>query len=86
MLMRFAKVEPNGTYSAPPVAKANYATMVYVRAGMVYNAGETLAKAVTIATRFSVVRRQGEAVKNRARRAGGGGGTESHFRPHVRPR
>ena len=61
--MRFAKVSPDGTYSSPPVAKTNYATMVYIRAGMVFNSGETLAKAVTIATRFSCIRRQGEAVR-----------------------
>jgi len=66
MLMRFAKVSPDGVYTAPPVAKSNYATMVYVRANMVYNSGETLAKAVTIATRFSCVRRQGEAVRYRS--------------------
>ena len=62
MLMRFAKVSPDGVYSSPPVAKSNYATMVYIRAGMVFNSGETLAKAITIATRFSTIRRQGEAV------------------------
>lgn len=40
-------------YVAPPPdnAKAAYATMVYVRADIVKNAGGVLSKAVTIATR-----------------------------------
>nr|AWK67839.1 ACOX [Dunaliella tertiolecta] len=60
MLMRYSKVLPDGTYVPPPPsnAKASYATMVYVRADIVKNAGSVLAKAVTIATRYAAVRRQ----------------------------
>ena len=42
----------------PPTAKIAYGTMVMIRAGLVMYMGQQLAKAVTIATRYSVVRRQ----------------------------
>lgn len=60
MLMRFAKVAPDGTYQPPPAAnaKASYATMVYVRATIVEDAGSILSRAVTIAVRYNAVRRQ----------------------------
>ena len=31
MLMRYAKVAPDGTYSRPPNTKLSYGTMIYVR-------------------------------------------------------
>ena len=51
MLMRFAKVTPEGKYVPPPPAnsKASFSTMVYVRATIVEDAGEYLARAATIA-------------------------------------
>ncbi len=54
MLMRYAKVTAEGKYVPPPAAnaKASYATMVYVRATIVEDAGWYLAKAATIAVRF----------------------------------
>jgi len=60
MLMRFAKVTPEGKYIPPPPAnaKAAYATMVYVRATIVEDAGWVLARAATIAVRYNAVRRQ----------------------------
>ena len=60
MLMRFAKVSPEGEYAPPPPSnsKASYATMLFVRADIVKNAGGVLSKAVTIATRYAAVRRQ----------------------------
>ena len=60
MLMRFAKVAPDGTYHPPPAAnaKASYATMVYVRATIVEDAGSILSRAITIAVRYNAVRRQ----------------------------
>lgn len=60
MLMRFAKVTPEGVYKPPPPsnAKASYATMVYVRATIVEGAGWALARSVTIAVRYAAVRRQ----------------------------
>jgi len=40
--MRFSRVTPEGAYVPPPPAnsKASYATMLYVRADIVRNAGE----------------------------------------------
>ncbi|KAK9833196.1 hypothetical protein WJX74_009804 [Apatococcus lobatus] len=60
MLMRYAKVTPEGKYVPPPPAnaKASYATMVYVRATIVEDAGWYLARAATIAVRYNAVRRQ----------------------------
>lgn len=53
-------MRPDGTYVPPPPAnsKASYATMLFVRADIVKNAGGCMAKAVTIATRYAAVRRQ----------------------------
>lgn len=60
MLMRFSKVTEDGRYLPPPKenAKASYATMVYVRATIVRDAGEYMGRAITIATRYTAVRRQ----------------------------
>ena len=55
------KVAPDGTYSKPPMTKIAYGTLVQVRSGFVILVAKALAKAVTIATRYSVVRRQGES-------------------------
>ncbi|XP_078585053.1 peroxisomal acyl-coenzyme A oxidase 1-like [Branchiostoma floridae x Branchiostoma japonicum] len=60
MLMKYSRVEPDGTYVRPPSTKLAYGTMVQVRAGIVMFSGMNLAKAVTIATRYSCVRRQSE--------------------------
>jgi acyl-CoA oxidase len=59
MLMRYAKVDREGNYTKPPHAKIAYGTMIYVRAGMVDDSYRGLSKAVTIAVRYSAVRRQG---------------------------
>ena len=53
-------MEPDGTYVKPPRVKLGYFTMVKVRAGVVASSAMNLAKAVTIATRYSVVRKQGQ--------------------------
>lgn len=60
MLMRFAKVTPEGTYIKPPPsnAKASYATMIYVRSSLVEDAARVLKKATTIAVRYCSIRRQ----------------------------
>lgn len=60
MLMRFSQVTEEGRYVPPPPSnqKASYATMVYVRATIVRDAGDFLGRAVTIATRYTAVRRQ----------------------------
>ena len=60
MLMRFAKVTPQGEYIKPPPSntKASYATMMYVRSTLVEDAGRVMQKATTIAVRYCAVRRQ----------------------------
>ena len=59
-LLSAAQVKPDGTYIKPPDSKITYGTMVYVRAGIVVMVARALARTVTIATRYSVVRRQGK--------------------------
>ena len=55
MLMKYAKVSRDGTYSPPPPSnsKASYSTMVYVRATIVEDAGWHLARAATISVSHS---------------------------------
>ncbi|KDO22826.1 hypothetical protein SPRG_11585 [Saprolegnia parasitica CBS 223.65] len=59
MLMRFAKVLPNGDFVKPPSDKLVYFTMVRVRVALVHYAAKYLAAVATIATRFSAARLQG---------------------------
>ena len=60
MLMRYSSVDKDGTYVPPPAqnSKASYATMVYVRATIVRDAGDFLGRAATISVRYTAVRRQ----------------------------
>ncbi|KAF9108300.1 hypothetical protein BGX27_008404 [Mortierella sp. AM989] len=59
LLARYSSIKPgSGEYIKPPNAKLSYGTMVLIRASLVGGARHTLAKAVTIATRYSAVRRQ----------------------------
>lgn len=57
MLMKYAKVSRDGTYSPPPAsnAKASYSTMVYVRSTIVEDAGWHLARAATISVSGSTI-------------------------------
>lgn len=61
MLMGHSKVERDGTYTPPPVAKVSYGTMVFIRSDIVMNAALYMKKAVTIAVRYNLVRRQSNA-------------------------
>lgn len=58
MLMKNAQVLPDGKYVKPLQEKASYGTMVFVRVAIVQDCAAHLRKAVTIATRYSAVRRQ----------------------------
>ena len=58
MLMRYAQVEPDGTYVRPKSDKLSYGTMVFIRSALARFSFTALARAVTIAIRYSVVRRQ----------------------------
>uniref|UniRef100_A0A1B6C2C4 Acyl-coenzyme A oxidase n=1 Tax=Clastoptera arizonana TaxID=38151 RepID=A0A1B6C2C4_9HEMI len=61
MLMKNAQILKDGTYVKSPSDKLTYATMIFVRVALVKGvAASYLAKAVTIATRYSAVRRQSE--------------------------
>lgn len=60
MLMGVAEVSADGTYTRIPGGeKAAYGAMLDVRANLVMKASSSLARAVTIAVRFSSVRLQG---------------------------
>ena len=59
MLSRHMQVTRDGAYVRPPHAKLGYGGMLAVRALFVNTAASSLAKAVTIAVRYSAVRRQG---------------------------
>ncbi|KAF9974768.1 hypothetical protein BGZ65_008579 [Modicella reniformis] len=59
MLAKHSSIKPgSGEYIKPPNAKLSYGTMVFVRAGLIGTARRHTAKAVTIATRYSAIRRQ----------------------------
>nr|XP_056712817.1 peroxisomal acyl-coenzyme A oxidase 1 isoform X1 [Euleptes europaea] len=60
MLMKFAQVEPDGTYVKPLSAKLTYGTMVFIRSIIVGDSARSLARACTIAIRYSAVRHQSE--------------------------
>ncbi|XP_063239947.1 probable peroxisomal acyl-coenzyme A oxidase 1 [Bacillus rossius redtenbacheri] len=60
MLMKNAQVLEDGTYVKSPSDKLTYGTMVFVRVVIVQDVASYLAKAVTIAVRYSAVRRQSE--------------------------
>ncbi|KAJ8264118.1 hypothetical protein GJAV_G00145380 [Gymnothorax javanicus] len=60
MLMKYAKVEPDGTYVKPPSDKLTYGTMVFIRSMIVGESSRALSKACTIAIRYSAVRHQSE--------------------------
>eukprot|EP01101_Sappina_pedata_P006818 TRINITY_DN3487_c0_g1_i1.p1 TRINITY_DN3487_c0_g1~~TRINITY_DN3487_c0_g1_i1.p1 ORF type:complete len:678 (+),score=289.89 TRINITY_DN3487_c0_g1_i1:34-2067(+) len=58
MLSRFQKVHPDGSYEKPPKAKLGYGTMTWTRILIIRNASLVLARGLTIAIRYSAVRRQ----------------------------
>jgi acyl-CoA oxidase len=60
MFMKHAKVERDGKYVPPIHNKLGYTSMMYVRSMMIRGMALDLAKASTIAIRYSCVRHQGE--------------------------
>lgn len=59
MLARFSRIEPEtGKYKRPANPSLIYGTLTYVRSTIVLQSGSTLARGVTIATRYCAVRRQ----------------------------
>ncbi|KAF2648187.1 acyl-coenzyme A oxidase 1 [Lophiostoma macrostomum CBS 122681] len=59
MLMGHAQVDRDGRYSGASSPETSYATMLKVRGSIVQVVSHQLAQALTIATRYSVVREQG---------------------------
>lgn len=58
-LAKYSQVQPGtGIYNKPPNAKLSYGTMVYVRANIVMGVRMALARAATVAIRYSAVRQQ----------------------------
>ncbi|XP_059149991.1 peroxisomal acyl-coenzyme A oxidase 1-like isoform X2 [Physella acuta] len=60
MLMRYAQVQEDGTFVSPKNDKLVYGSMTLIRAQLVGSCARALSKAVTIATRYSAVRKQSE--------------------------
>ncbi|XP_032648770.1 peroxisomal acyl-coenzyme A oxidase 1 isoform X2 [Chelonoidis abingdonii] len=60
MLMKYAKIEPDGTYVKPVSDKLTYGTMVFIRSIIVGDSARSLSRACTIAIRYSSVRHQSE--------------------------
>lgn len=59
MLARFSRVDPEtNKYVRPSSPSLVYGTLTYVRSTIVLQSGQTLARGVTIATRYASVRRQ----------------------------
>jgi len=56
--MRFASLSADGRYQPSPHAKLSYGTMVFVRSWIVIEASRYLARAITVAIRYSAVRLQ----------------------------
>ncbi|GFS19859.1 acyl-coenzyme A oxidase [Elysia marginata] len=60
MLMRYSQVLEDGTFKHPKNDRLVYGSMTLIRTSIVGGCGRALAKAATIATRYSTVRRQSE--------------------------
>ncbi|KAI8141427.1 acyl-CoA dehydrogenase/oxidase [Fennellomyces sp. T-0311] len=59
LLAKYSQVKPgSGEYVRPPNAKLSYGTMVLVRANIVNGSRMALARAATVAIRYSAIRRQ----------------------------
>lgn len=58
MLMKNAQVLEDGTYVKSPASVLTYGTMIFVRVVILRDVSSYLSKALTIATRYSAVRRQ----------------------------
>ncbi|PWN47316.1 acyl-CoA oxidase [Violaceomyces palustris] len=58
MLAKHAQVKKGGEYVKPPSDKLSYGGMIFIRSQMIDRTGWMLSRAQTIATRYSLVRRQ----------------------------
>ena len=67
MLMKNAQVEADGTFIEPKSDKLTYGTMVFVRVVVIDMVAFNVARAATIAVRYSCVRRQSEIEREKRR-------------------
>lgn len=58
MLGKHAHVKKGGEYVKPPSDKMSYGGMIFIRSQMIDRTGWMLSRGITIATRYSLVRRQ----------------------------
>ena len=58
MCVVYQQLSPDGTFTKPANSKLLYGTMSFVRAAIVYDCYWLLSQAMTIAIRYSAVRRQ----------------------------
>ncbi|KAL4919229.1 acyl-CoA dehydrogenase/oxidase [Aspergillus aurantiobrunneus] len=59
MLSRYSRVDPDsGIYKKPEQSAVVYGTLTYMRSKIIQHAGLVLARAVTVAVRYTTVRRQ----------------------------
>jgi acyl-CoA oxidase len=58
MLMRWSQLSPEGVYTSPPKAQLSYGTLIVGRVGIIRDASDCGKMALTIAVRYSAVRRQ----------------------------
>ncbi|KAG3110423.1 hypothetical protein PI124_g8949 [Phytophthora idaei] len=67
MMMRYAKVLPDGTFVEPQSDKLVYLTMVQIRAYLIRSLGQGMGMATTITTRYSAARVQGRKAPGSAK-------------------
>ncbi|KAE9027800.1 Peroxisomal acyl-coenzyme A oxidase 1 [Phytophthora rubi] len=67
MMMRYAKVLPDGTFVKPKSDKLVYLTMVQIRAYLIRSLGQGMGMATTITTRYSATRVQGRKAPGAAK-------------------
>jgi len=58
MLMRWAKVSPEGTFSEPERPQLTYGALLFGRVSIIRDSAKNVEKALTIAIRYSAIRRQ----------------------------
>jgi acyl-CoA oxidase len=58
MMMKYTKVDRNGDFSIEGDTRVLYSVMMNIRTQLIYGAAESLSKGLTIALRYSCVRRQ----------------------------
>jgi acyl-CoA oxidase len=57
MMMKYTKVDRNGDFSIEGDTRVLYSVMMNIRTQIIYVSADSLSKALTIATRYSAIRR-----------------------------